>query len=74
MRIDENDGIMKVTGEIVLKTKVINNEMILQWFGTWAEWAEFHDAEELNVLKEKFEIGMKGVGGKGTAGKGKRSE
>ena len=38
------------------------------------EWAELHDSEELKVLKEKLETGMKGAGGKGTAGKGKRSE
>jgi hypothetical protein len=55
VRIIEDEGVMKVAGEVVLKTTVVNNELILQWFGTWTEWAEFHDSDELKVLKEKYE-------------------
>ena len=74
IRIVEDEGVMKVAGETVLKTSVVKNELILQWYGTWTEWAELHDSDELKVLKEKFESGMKGTGSKGSPGKGKRSE
>ena len=74
VRIIEDENIMKVAGEVVLKTTVVNNELILQWFGTWMEWAELHDSAELKALKEKYESGMKGIGGKGSAGKGKGTE
>ena len=74
IRIIEDEGVMKVAGETVLKTTIMNNELILQWFGTWTEWVDLHDSDELKVLKEKYESDMKGTGSKGSPGKGKWSE
>ena len=73
VRVDEEDALMKVGGVEVVKVKVENKIMKIDWIDTWEHWTELHNSSELKDLKLKHETALKNSGVKGKGGKGKAS-
>ena len=53
-KVDPDLGLMKAGGKDILKAKVINDVLVLDWVdGSWEEWSDLTSSKEFLKLREE---------------------